>query len=173
MTARAGLALALVFTALSACNGVVSNVDQLVLHNSKPQTLVLQNGGDRPLLVQAQTGVGPPLPVAAGGSVSIKFEVLSVIQIAVPEGGTRFRVIDGTSRNIVEATNPSGYLRQTGGDAILRIGPAGAPADEHRLSLKNCPNGGWEKGPAPGHERTIDIARPPLPGVPSRICPKG
>ena len=172
MIARATTTATLVITALAACAHEIPNPDQLELHRSAPQTLVLQNGGDRPLVVQPQTVGKAPLTVPQGGTARIGFEVLSVVHIELSKGGTRFRVVDGTSRNIIDRTDPAGYLKQTGSDATLRIGATDALPDEWRFALSGCPRGGWEGRPAPARDHAIDLANPPLPGVPSRICPK-
>ncbi len=156
---------------LAACSHEIPNPDQLELHRSAAQTLVLRNSGDGALIVQPQVEGLAPLTVPNGGAAQIRFEVLSVVQIKILEGSTRFRVVKGTGRNIVDDTDPVGYLKQSDIDASLRIGAVDALPSEWRFSLSECPQGGWEKRPAPIREHVIDIANPLLPGVPSRICP--
>ena len=164
--------MAFAAVALAACHhSVVPNYDQLELHRSSAQALVLLNGGDSPLLVQPQGDGDGPLTIPAGGTVRIGFEVLSVIEIEVPEGGTRFQTVEGTARNIVENTAPAGYLSQTDIDATLRVGEADALPEKRRFALAGCPGGGWEAGPAGGRDHSFDLAVPPLPGIPWRLCP--
>ena len=126
------------------------------------------------LLIVPQSGDPDPLRVPAGGAVRITFVVLTVAELALSEGQTRYEIVGGSERNLIEDSEPSGYFAQPALDATLRVGVlgTGTPPDESRYVLNDCRNGGWSAGPAPAKEHRIDIANPPLSGIPKKICPE-
>ena len=172
-TAKTALFTVFALALLAGCGTTIPPVDELEHFRSKTQTLVLENRGNETLLIVSQSGNRDPLRVPAGGAVRITFVVLTVAELVLREGQTRYQVVGGSARNLIEDSTPSGYLAQPALDATLRVGVlgTGAPPDERRYALNDCRNGDWSAGPAPAKEHSIDIANPPLPGIPGRICP--
>lgn len=149
------------------------NRAQLKLHRSATQLLVFENSGAETLYVYPQKNESaPPLPVPPGGDARIEFVVLSIADIQIPEGETRYEQIPGTTQNLVLGLDSAGYIYRSGPEAILRVGASEELKRPWRLSVDRCPGSGWTDGKAPPARHTIDLAAPPLPGVPSRLCPK-
>ena len=174
----AARAIATVFAIalLVGCETTHKRVPELEQIRSEVQTLILENSGTETLLIMAQDRSDDrnPLQIPPSGAARITFSVLTVVELELREGRTRYEIVAGTERNLIESTDPPGYVGQPDLDATLRVGVSGHtdPPDERRYTLNDCRNGGWHTRAAAAQEHRIDISNPPLPGIPSRICPK-
>ena len=156
---------------LIACSVHVPSVIELENFRSSQQVLVLENPGEESLLIHPKVVGLEPLTIVSGASIELRFTVLTVSEIEQPANSARYRVVARSASNLIDATEPSGYLVQADLDATLRIGKVEVQPDEWRLTLGKCGELGWEARPAPSGRLSINISAPPLPGVATRICP--
>ena len=169
-SAASALALS-VLVLLGACNRtVVAPTERIELHRSAPQHLVMRNGGDRPAFIEPFQEGEPTLRLDPGSDSVFDLVIASVAEVEPVPGQPWRAVVPGTTANIALMTQPQGYLQQSGPDLVLRVRRDDDGAREHRFSLQ-CGVEGWEAAPAPEDEHEVDLARPPLAGVPERICP--
>jgi hypothetical protein len=166
-------ALALsVLILLGACSrSTVPQTERIELHRSAPQHLMLHNGGDLPAFIEPLEETKPTLRLEPGSDAIFDFVVASFAEVEPVPGEAWRAVAAGTETNVALLIDPGGYLQESGPDLVLRVRFDDEVAQERRFSL-HCGVDGWETTPAPEGEHEVDLARPPLAGVPERICPE-
>ena len=171
-TAASALALSLMVL-LGACSRtIVPRVERIELHRSAPQHLVLTNDGDQPAFIEPFEEGAPTLRLEPGSNAVFDFVVASVAEVQPVPGQPWRAVAPGMETNVALMIEPEGYLQQSGPDLVLSVRIEDDAARERRFSLQ-CGIEGWEAAPAPEDEHEVDLAQPPLAGVPERICPEG
>lgn len=121
--------------------------------------------GDFYFPIWAGCAVGP------GEREQIDFEIASTVSAERAEDMSWLVIAPGGAWNAVMALDPVGYLTQPDLDAALTIRTGEGTAEQRRFALMSCPASNWVDAAAPEVDHFIDLAAPPLPGVPVRICP--
>jgi hypothetical protein len=170
-TARSATSAALgALVLLGACNRTtVPQAEPIELHRSGSQHLVLRNGSDRPASIESFEETAPTLRLEPGSGAAFDFVVATLAE-AEPVPGRPWRALAPGTETNVALIEPGGYLQESGPDLVLRVRFDDEATQERRFSLQ-CGVDGWEAAPAPEGEHEVDLARPPLAGVPERICP--
>ena len=169
-SAASALALSVAIL-LSACSRTnVPRIERIELHRSAPQHLVVTNGGSQPAFIEPFQEDAPMLRLEPGSDAAFNFVVASVAEVQPVPGQPWRAVAPGTETNIALMIEPEGYLQPSGPDLVLRV-RLEDDAGERRFSLQ-CSMEGWETAPAPSADHEVDLAQPPLAGVPERICPE-
>ena len=170
-SATGALALGIVVL-LGACSRTfVPRIERIELHRSAPQHLLVRNGADRPAFIEPFEEGAPTLRLEPGSDAVFDFVVASVAEVEPVPGQPWRALAAGTETNIALMIEPEGYLQPSGPDLVLQVRLDDDVARERRFSLQ-CGVEGWEAAPAAEDEHEVDLARPPLAGVPERICPE-
>ena len=149
-------------TVVAACEKrMIPSFEQVELHRSGHQSLVITNLANRTILLLPTTPGQKNIEIPSSGQWTIQFTV--VTSVSRDHDGID---IAGSKHNDVEAVDRVRYLTLNGADWVLTAGP---PEDswEHRLFFGDC----WFSGTAPPGSHNLEIASPPVSAVPIHICP--
>lgn len=157
---RAWLPLAL---ALAACDpaGKLPTVGQAELHRSAEQRLIVVNDLGQPAALEGRTAATPALPLVAGGSRTLTFNVITLRDTTSPDGTVSYAREMPVEQHLLTA----------GLDVELRLRLGTQPQQTVGISTQGC-FPGWHVVPAPSKQHTVSLTTATqIAGVPVRICP--
>ena len=131
------------------------------LHRSADQSLVVANATDVTIHVMPATTGAPVIEIKSGDHWTTQFTVVTL--------ATRDAVgvvVAGSQHNDIKPVGGTRYLTSAGEDWVLTASPGDDPW-KHGMFFGEC----WFAGPATSATYHLDVAAPPIPGLPTEICP--
>ncbi len=175
-----GLQLGFLAASFLALTGFVydrpyPHVNQVEIHRSAPQILVLRNTSSVPVrLYASDRDSTASLIVSPGADKRFEFTVVTVIDgaskngVAVPGSGN---VPSQPVNYVVEPMEPF-FLQPQSVDILLGVEPDGEDRRTMRLTLYGCSSRHWAEAPAPRAFHYVNISQVRY-GFPAVLCPEG
>ena len=158
----------------AACGPAVVklNFEREAAHVSYEQQLLVQNMTNQALSLLPASREGGAIPLPPGETMSVGFEVYTVVQKVPLEGGTpEASVFPAKVSFIVATTEPAILVMISVGQAGLAVVTADGSEWSFRFNVAECPQGGWKAEPAPSADHPLEITgRPSI--LPEPLCPR-
>jgi hypothetical protein len=157
---------------LSSCGyTIVKSPIQVELQRSSPQTIVFENTGENTIALVPTFSTAEAILIDPGASTTIEVAIASIRSTRRADDVPWLQADASPPWNVIVGPSPEGFLGQADLDAVVNVRVGDQPPEERRISLSSCGGGDWVDRPADPASHVIDLANPPLPGVPVRLCP--